>query len=220
MARRRPLLRKPRGPVEHVAAAAVGVALAVLLLGAAQSLLRSWPFLAAVAVLALAAAARQPALDRARTERLAALRLTLAQVDALDDQAFEYALRDLLIRDGWSARKVGQQGDQAADVTGQHPSHGRIVLQAKHTRVGAKVGVHVMYEVKGTAGPVHGADIAVVVTNGTLTRDAMAWGDRHRIHWIDRPRLETWADRGTPLHDLLALPGRPAKRRIGWRRVA
>ncbi|WP_327682429.1 restriction endonuclease [Kitasatospora sp. NBC_00458] len=203
--------RRPRGPVEQLAAALVGVAVAVAVLATAQALLRSWIFLAVVAVLALAAAACGPMLDRTRTERLAGLRLSLAEVDAMGDQAFEFALRDLLVRDGWAADKVGRQGDRAADVIGLHPKHGRIVLQAKHTAVGAKVGVHVMYEVKGTAGPVHGADVAVVVTNGGLTRDAMAWGDEYGIHWVDRARLESWAARGLPLHHLLALP----RRRLG-----
>ncbi|WP_425575600.1 restriction endonuclease [Streptomyces gobitricini] len=137
--------------------------------------------------------------------------MTLAEVDALSDVQFEFALRDLLIRDGWTARRVGQQGDQAADVIGQHPQYGRIVIQAKHTKVGAKVGSHVMYQVKGTAGPVHGANIAVVVTNGGFTRDAKHWGDQHHVHWIDRDRLHTWAQSGTPLRDLLRLHPRRSR---------
>ncbi|MFF2656161.1 restriction endonuclease [Kitasatospora sp. NPDC058032] len=201
--------RKPRGPVERLAAALVAAAVAVAVLGITQALLRSWVFLAAVAALALAGAVCGPMLERTRTERLAGLRLSLAEVDAMGDQDFEYALRDLLVRDGWTADQVGRQGDQAADVVGHHPRHGRIVLQAKHTTVGAKVGVQVMYQVKGTAGPVHGADVAVVVTNGGLTRDAMAWGDQYGVHWVDRARLESWAAVGRPLHHLLPLPRRP-----------
>jgi restriction system protein len=127
-----------------------------------------------------------------------------------------------MIRDGCTARRVGQQGDQAADVIAQHPCQGRIVLQAKHTTVGGKVGSHVMYQVKGTAGPVHGADIGVVVTNGSLTRDAKAWGDKHRLYWVDRERLRQWAEHGTPLNDLLRLPAaarrRPAVARRGLTR--
>ncbi|MER7668356.1 restriction endonuclease [Kitasatospora sp. NPDC096128] len=198
-------IRRPRGAREQLAALLVAVAVAVLVVSAVQTLLRSWVFLAVVAALALASAACGPVLDRARTRHLAALRIPLATVDAMDDRTFEYALRDLLVRDGWSAEKVGGQGDQAADVIGHHPDHGRIVVQAKHTRVAAKVGVHVMYEVKGTAGPAHGADVAVVVTNGGLTRSAMAWGDRHAVHWLDRARLEVWAAAGVPLAEVLGL---------------
>ncbi|MGP4002880.1 restriction endonuclease [Streptomyces sp. 8N706] len=113
------------------------------------------------------------------------LRITLTQFDAMDDQEFEVALRDLLIRDGWSARKVGQPGDQGADVIGQDRQRGRIVVQAKHTKVAGKVGSQVMYQVKGTACPVHGADIAV---------------DQRILH----PRCQSV---GRPTQDLLGRPG-------------
>ncbi|MEU1287015.1 restriction endonuclease [Kitasatospora sp. NPDC005856] len=221
MARRRRRLRRPRGTIELVAACAVALAVLVLLVPAAgagaRAAVRLWPVLASVAVAAVVGAVarwmHRRAADRRRTERLATLRLGLSGIDALDDQEFEYALRDLLVRDGWSARKVGQQGDQAADVIGRHPALGRIVLQAKHTKVGAKVASQVMYQVNGTAGPVHGADTAVVVTNGSFTRDAKAWGDRHGVHWVDRDRLRQWAEHGVALHDLLRLPARTLGRR-------
>ncbi|MCX5215745.1 restriction endonuclease [Kitasatospora sp. NBC_00240] len=223
MARRRRRLRRPRGATELLAAAAVALAALVWLAqaaaAAARTAARNWPVLAALAgVAAVGAAAwwvRRHAAARVRAERLATLRLSLAGIDALGDQEFEFALRDLLVRDGWSARKVGQQGDQAADVIGQHPALGRIVLQAKHTKVGAKVGSQVMYQVKGTAGPAHGADIAAVVTNGSFTRDAKAWGDKHHVHWVDRDRLRLWAEHGVALHDLLRLPARTSRRGLG-----
>ncbi len=155
---------------------------------------------------------------RANSERLARLRITLSELDAMDDQQFEYALRDLLVRDGWAARRVGGGGDQAADVIGVRIPLGRIVVQAKHTRVGGKVGSSVMYQVNGTAGPAHRADHAVVVTNGAFTRDAMAWGDRHGVRWVDRDRLNRWAHEGKALHELLGLPAR--RTRLPWRRAA
>ncbi|MEE1783384.1 restriction endonuclease [Streptomyces sp. SP17BM10] len=221
MARRRRRLRRPRGTTEFVAASTVALAVLVLLVRAAEAGTRAamahWPVLAALVGAAGVAAAvwwaRRRTATRARLQRLATLRLSLPGIDALGDQEFEYALRDLLVRDGWSARKVGRQGDQAADVIGRHPALGRIVLQAKHTTVGAKVGSQVMYQVKGTAGPVHGADVAVVVTNGSFTRDAKVWGDKHGVHWIDRDRLGRWAEHGTALHDLLRLPAGPPRRR-------
>jgi len=137
--------------------------------------------------------------------------LTLTEI-AMGDRQFEFALRDLMIRDGCTARQVGRQGDQAADVIAEDPRRGRIVLQAKHTTVGGKVSSHVMYQVNGTAGPVHGANFAVVVTNGSFTRDAQTWGNKHHVHWIDRDRLRLWAEHGTPLPDLLRLPA-PGRRR-------
>lgn len=118
-----------------------------------------------------------------------------------------------------SAQQVGQAGDQAADVIGQHAQRGRIVLQAKHTTVGGKVDSKVMYQVKGTAGPVHKADVAVVGTNGGFTRDAKAWGERHQVHWVDRERLRQWPEEGVPLHTLLRLSAR-RPRRTSVRRAA
>lgn len=227
MGRRTLRLRKPRGSGEQAAALVVACAvlwlLATMAAAAWHAATRVWPWLAAfIAAAAVYGAWRMLSTARARRVRaqtLARLRLTLAEIDALDDQAFEFALRDLLIRDGWTAHRVGQQGDQAADVIGQDRQRGRIVLQAKHTRVAGKVGSAVMYQVKGTAGPVHGADIAVVVTNGSFTRDARAWGEQYHVYWVDRDRLRRWAEDGTPLQDLLRLPNRTA-RRTALRRAA
>ncbi|GLV89214.1 hypothetical protein Slala04_06680 [Streptomyces lavendulae subsp. lavendulae] len=224
--RRRSIRWRPRSTADVLGAAAVALALAVALAQAASHLLakaaESWPLLVLIG-LALATGLawlriRRSRRNRADSERLARLRITLAELDAMDDQQFEYALRDLLVRDGWVATKVGRGGDQAADVIGVLVPLGRIVVQAKHTRVGGKVGSSVMYEVNGTAGPAHRADHAVVVTNGSFTRDAMAWGDRHGVHWIDRDRLDQWAHEGKALHELLRLPSRHS--RLPWRRAA
>lgn len=140
-----------------------------------------------------------------RDERLARLRLSLEQIDALSPAAFELAVRDLMIRDGIASRHVGHAGDQAADVIGRDGMGRAFVAQCKHTRTGSRVGVRVMYEVNGTAGPVHGADVAVVVTNGMFTRDAVAFAQTHGIKLIDRHRLRSWAAEGEGLHALVGL---------------
>lgn len=220
MARRRMRLRKPHGSGEHLAAAVVAVAVAVAtaktLNAAWHALPHIWPLVVTLAAAGpLYGLLRHLRVARARATRAAALqrlRITLLDVDTMNDEQFEHALRDLLIRDGWTARHVGRKGDQAADVIGEDRQRGRIVLQAKHTKVGGKVGSSIMYQVKGTAGPVHRADHAVVVTNGFLTRDAQAWGDRHGIHWVDRDGLRAWAEQGAALHELLGLPSRPSLR--------
>ncbi|MGW0827842.1 restriction endonuclease [Streptomyces sp. NPDC002845] len=220
-------LRAPRGRRERVAAVLVALAVATVLVQAATALwraiVRGWPFAVAVAVASLLAVVwwqvRRVRLRRTQAALIAVLQLPLDRIDSLGDAEFEFALRDLLIRDGWSAQRVGQAGDQAADVIGRHAQRGRIVLQAKHTTVGGKVDSKVMYQVKGTAGPVHKADVAVVVTNGGFTRDAKAWGERHQVHWVDRERLRQWAEDGVPLHTLLRLPARKA-RRTAVRRAA
>lgn len=222
MGRKRLGIRRPRGTSEVVSAAVVALAIVVLAVrmaaAAVGALRHAWPFLLALVLLAAAVGvwriARAMGGRRRAAERMALLRITLAEFDAMDDRQFEYALRDLLVRDGWPARRVGGGGDQAADVIGDHTHSGRIVVQAKHTRVGGKVGSSVMYAVKGTAGPAHRAHHAVVVTNGTFTRDAMAWGDRHSVHWIDRDKLRRWAEHGTALHELLKLSARARRGRF------
>lgn len=219
-------IRRPRGTAEVLSATVVALAALVLIFQMAaavvETLKDAWAFLLVLALVMGAVGAFRIARTmhgrRRDAERLATLRITLVEFDAMDDQQFECALRDLLVRDGWVARRVGGSGDQAADVISDDVRHGRIVVQAKHTRVGGKVGSSVMYAVKGTAGPVHRADHAVVVTNGTFTRDAMAWGDRHSVSWVDRDRLRRWAEDGTALHRLLGLPAR--SRRVWFWRAA
>ncbi|MGI5372701.1 restriction endonuclease [Streptomyces sp. CA-251387] len=213
-------LRAPRGRSEQLAAAAVAAAAGWGLLQAVTALgqlaARLWPVLA---VLAAAGAGyglwrirRAGRIRRVRAQMLARLHITLDQFDAMNDRQFEQALRDVLVRDGWRARQVGRAGDQGADVIADHPALGRLVVQAKHTTTAAKVGSPVLYQLKGTAGPVHGAHLAVVITNGHLTRDAKSWGERHQIHWVDRDRLRQWAEHGTPLHELLRLTARTGRR--------
>lgn len=213
-------LRRPRGRREQVAAVLVAVAVVTMLVNTAGAVrdaaVHGWPVVTILAVAGLAGLGWRQLQGvhrrRAQAELLAVLQIPLTRIDALTDAEFEFALRDLLIRDGWSARQVGKKGDQAADVIGRHLQRGRIVLQAKHSTVGGKVDSKVMYQVKGTAGPVHGADVAVVVTNGGFTRDAKAWGDQHQVHWVDRERLRQWAEDGVPLQDLLRLPVRRPRR--------
>ncbi|WP_330358374.1 restriction endonuclease [Streptomyces chartreusis] len=177
---------------------------------------RLWPLLLVLAAMGLgyglwrlrrAARAR-----RVRAGMLARLHITVAEFDAMNDRQFEQALCDVLIRDGWRARQVGRAGDQGADVIAEHPVLGRLVVQAKHTTTAAKVGSPVLYQLNGTAGPVHRADLAAVITNGRLTRDAQVWGERHRIYWVDRDRLRQWAEHGVPLQGLLRLAGRAGRR--------
>ncbi|GGX94861.1 restriction endonuclease [Streptomyces fructofermentans] len=218
--------RRPRGRTEQLAAVLV-VAAAVWMAArtavvAVQAALAGWPWVAAAAT-ALAGyglwrAGRTVRRRRRHTALMARLRLSLVELDEMDDRRFEYALRDLLVRDGWAARQVGRAGDQGADVIADCARYGRLVVQAKHTRVGGRVGSSVMYQLNGTAGPVHRADAAVVVTNGAVTRDAKAWAERHGIAWVDRERLQQWADDGVPLGELLRLPSQRS-RSLGRRGV-
>ncbi|MFB0629790.1 restriction endonuclease [Streptomyces sp. AB3(2024)] len=176
-----------------------GLALVALVAVAGVAAAQGRPVALATA-LALVAVAGWRTLNRAA--RPAALRITLAEFDAMGHEEFEYAVRDLLVRDGWGARG-------ATGVIGGDARHGRILVRARHTRAGAAgatVGSSAMAEAMGSAGPAHRAEHAVVVTNGGLTQDAKAWGDRHGVRWIDRDLLRRWAEQGAPLADLLRLP--------------
>ncbi|ATZ28484.1 Restriction endonuclease [Streptomyces lavendulae subsp. lavendulae] len=183
------------GPGRRIAVG--GLVLVALVAVAGVAAAQGRPVALATA-LALVAVAGWRTLNRAA--RPAALRITLAEFDAMGHEEFAYAVRDLLVRDGWGAR--GAAG------------HGRLLVRARHTRAGAAgatVGTSVMAEAKGAAGPAHRAEHAVVVTNGGFTPDAKAWGERHGVRWIDRELLRRWAEQGAPLADLLRLPPDPLR---------
>ncbi|WP_075018286.1 IS5/IS1182 family transposase [Actinacidiphila rubida] len=151
----------------------------------------------------------------------------------MDDQSFEFALRDLMVRDGCpTARRVGQAGDQCADVIASHPRYGHVVIQAKHTTVSAKVGSYVMYQVNGTAGPVLLAALAptldqavraasrkaYVLLDGTLlpidriATDRPFYSGKHKKHGMNVQVLSDpfgrllWASPALPgaIHDVRA----------------
>lgn len=215
--RARQVLRRvhlPRTPSDWLAAAvvaAVALYFAFIATRAATLwLLAHWPVLPAAGCFAIGVAVlvagRRAAVARERAARLAELRFSLAELDALDPTAFEFALRDLLIRDGCTAEQVGGANDHAADVLARTPRGLRLVLQAKHTRTGARVPSKVVFEVNGTARTFHGADAAVIVTNGGFTLNARKAAAHAGIHLVDRALLHTWATSGITLPDLLRLP--------------
>jgi restriction system protein len=125
--------------------------------------------------------------------RASGLTFTVRVIDELTPRDFELAIRDLMLRDGVSARHVGRTGDKAADVIGAGAEGAVYIAQCKHTTVGGKVGVRVIYEVNGTVRPVHGADTALVVTNGAFTKDAREQARDFGIHLVDRVALHQWA---------------------------
>ncbi|GLZ09250.1 restriction endonuclease [Actinomadura sp. NBRC 104412] len=143
---------------------------------------------------------------RAAARRLQLLSYTLEEIDAMTPTGFEEAVRKLMIRDGITSQRVGGSNDRAADVIGRHAPTGlKVVVQCKHTTTGAKVPPKVIYEVNGTAGPAHGADVAVVVTNGGFSVKARQCAREFRMALIDRDTLELWAGQGASVVDLLAL---------------
>ncbi|MFE4253347.1 restriction endonuclease [Streptomyces sp. NPDC056910] len=218
MSRRRPTRRTVRlRPTrrskkrDEQIALLVGAVVAVgLAVAAVQWLLAHWWLLVLMAVIASVAGGfwLQQVRQKAEWQRVhaQALRMRIAEIDALDHRAFEFAVRDLMRRDGCTAEQVGGAGDDACDVRATDPA-GRIwAIQCKHRRDGDRgsaVGVGVLQQVNGTARQVHGADIAVVLTNGRFSSKAIPWGREHRIHLVDRRVLGEWAAGSRPLWDLL-----------------
>ncbi|MFJ7280307.1 restriction endonuclease [Kitasatospora sp. NPDC098663] len=227
MASRRPPARRRRGrrPARRddatwlayslLAIAAVSTAAAVL-----RWLAANWWIPTGLALAAGCGAAvvlRNRALA-AREHRLRAAQLRLALsgpggIDHMTPDGFEYAVRDLLQRDGCRARKVGRANDQSVDVLAEDPAGRRWAVQCKHKQdpVGGKpVGVGVLYALAGTYQRAHNAHLAAVVTNGRFSRDAHRWGAEQGLLLVDRTALARWAAGGQPLWNVL--PHVPAPR--------
>ncbi|MBO2461493.1 restriction endonuclease [Actinomadura violacea] len=220
-------VRRPRTVQDWIGAALLtvfAVAVAVQLLGQLlRALVATWWVIPALLV---AGGAVWWTRGRARSlralvqaQRRADLTLPLAEIDVLDPQEFEVAVADLMMRDKITAWRVGGSDDQAADVIGLHAATGtRIVVQCKHTTRAANVGAPVIYQVNGTAGPAHRADVAVVVTNGGFTPSARRNAEQFRIALLGRAELERWAAHGISLPELLGLgTGRGRRHRLRFR---
>ncbi|MFD7908604.1 restriction endonuclease [Kitasatospora sp. NPDC059747] len=223
--RRPPVRRRRRRPVRRgdgtwIVYGVAGLFAFGLVVTVVRWLAANWWVLVVAAVVAGAAGAavvRRRALA-ARQQQLHAAQLRLALsgpggIDHMKPDAFEYAVRDLLQRDGCRASKVGRAGDQSVDVLAEDPMGRRWAVQCKHKQdpVGGKpVGVGVLYALAGTYQRVHGAHVAVVVTNGRFSRDSRHWGAEQGILLVDRPTLARWAAGGQPLWDVL--PRVPAPR--------
>lgn len=132
-------------------------------------------------------------LEVGRSARKAEFSPGARTVDGASPAEFEEIVRRLLERDGLRAEVVGGRGDQAVDVLAVDAADRTLAVQCKHTTRGRKVGSEVLYRINGTAGPVYGATQSMVVTNGSFTRDAVAWGKQHGILLVDREALLAWA---------------------------
>lgn len=151
--------------------------------------------------------------------RVRGLRYGLAQLDGLHHSQFEDAVRELMRRDGCpDAVRVGGRGDLGADVKATDPYGRRWVIQCKHRRdglAGSAVGTPDLQVLNGTARQIHGADVAVIVTNGRVTAPAVTFAGQQRLHVVDRHTLAAWASGSRPLWELLRAvppPRRPTTR--------
>ncbi|WP_442815910.1 restriction endonuclease [Streptomyces sp. NBC_01768] len=197
-----------------VAVLAVAVVVAVV-----NWLLVHWWVLVAIGVLAVLGGGvwLHQKQQRARWEavRTQGLRYGLTQLDSLHHARFEDAVRELMHRDGCQdAVRVGGAGDLGADVKATDPYGRRWVIQCKHRRnglAGSAVGTPDLQVLNGTARQVHGADIAVIVTNGRVTAPAVTFAKQQRLHVVDRDTLGTWAAGSRPLWELLRAVPPPRK---------
>ncbi|WP_331763437.1 restriction endonuclease [Streptomyces anulatus] len=143
-----------------------------------------------------------------------ALRYGLPELDALHHRDFEYAIRDLMLRDGCTdARQIGGAGDNGADVLATDPLGRAWVIQVKHRKDGDRgsaVGTPDLQRVNGTARQLYGADVVLVVTNGRFSTRCAPLATQLHMHLADRQVLATWASGGRPLWELL--PRIPAPR--------
>ncbi|MEV6477597.1 MULTISPECIES: restriction endonuclease [unclassified Streptomyces] len=157
---------------------------------------------------------QQQAWDRVRQQ---ALRYGLPQLDALHHRDFEYAIRDLMLRDGCTdARQIGGAGDNGADVLATDPLGRSWVIQVKHRRDGDRgspVGTPDLQRVNGTARQLYGADVVLVVTNGRFSTRCAPLATQLHMHLADRRTLATWASGGRPLWELLPKIPPPRKGR-------
>ncbi|MFJ4536606.1 restriction endonuclease [Streptomyces tibetensis] len=189
-----------------VAAAAIGLAVMVV-----NWLLAHWWVLLIALVLGVLAGIgwlhNRQQQTRWEAVRAHGLRYGLSQLDALHHAEFEEAVRDLMRREGCQdAQRVGGGGDLGADVKATDPLGRRWVIQCKHRRNGTRgsaVGTPDLQVLNGTARPVHGADVAVIVTNGRVTGPAVTFAQQQRLHVVDRQTLAVWASGSRPLWELL-----------------
>ncbi|MFJ1649585.1 restriction endonuclease [Streptomyces sp. NPDC088258] len=188
--------------------AVVGVSLAVVVF---QWLMAHWWVLVVLAVPACGAGAAWAHWrgQRARWARVKerGLRYQLSQLDALHHREFEYAVRDLMLRDGCrDAVQVGGRGDNGADVKATDPLGRRWVIQCKHRKAGwsgSAVGTPDLHVLNGTGRQLHGGDVIVLVTNGRFSSQCPPYAKSQRLHLVDRQLLGEWAAGSRPLWEIL-----------------
>ncbi|MFD7299144.1 restriction endonuclease [Streptomyces sp. NPDC059897] len=219
--RRRPTRRQQRQQAQLTAWLLGAAAAVALVIPAVNWLLTHWWLLVVLAVASalVGAVLLHRRRQRARWEqtRRQGLRYALPRLDALHHREFEYAIRDLMRRDGCTdARQIGGAGDNAADVLATDPLGRKWVIQCKHRRNGAggsSVGTPDLQRVNGTARQLYGADVVLVVTNGLFSTRCAPLARQLRMHLADRHLLADWAAGSRPLWDLLPQippPGRPS----------
>ena len=118
-----------------------------------------------------------------RKQRLAAS--GIADIDAMDGEAFEQYLEVLFGRLGYRVERTQYVGDYGADLI-THKDGVKTVVQAK--RYAKAVGIKAVQEAVAAKG-MYGCTEAMVVTNSTFTRAATELARANRVALWDRERL-------------------------------
>ncbi|WP_328657656.1 restriction endonuclease [Streptomyces sp. NBC_00334] len=112
---------------------------------------------------------------------------------ALSPTEFEYAVAELCRKDGCTrVQAIGGAGDLGADVVAYTPDGCKVVIQCKQYR--GKVASPDLQRFAGTVFNVHRADVAVLVTTGTVTTPAARLAKATGIEIVHAERLDRWAD--------------------------
>ncbi|MFC9268108.1 restriction endonuclease [Streptomyces zhihengii] len=112
---------------------------------------------------------------------------------ALSPNEFEYAVAELCRKDGCTrVQAIGGTGDLGADVVAYTPDGRKVVIQCKQYR--GKVASPDLQRFAGTVFTIHRADVAVLVTTGTVTSPAARLAKAAGIEIVHADRLDRWAD--------------------------
>jgi restriction system protein len=103
-------------------------------------------------------------------------------------------------------RVSGRAGDMGADVTARTPDGRRLVVQCK--RYAGNLSSPDVQRFAGTAREIHGADVALLVTTGRPTTQALQVARQCRIDLVDRPVLARWIATGISPDVLISDRGR------------
>lgn len=137
----------------------------------------------------------------------------MVEVRNMGHRAFEQMTARLMVRDGFRLiRAHGGSGDLGADVIAEGPAGQRIVIQCKHSSRRADVGTPELQRLNGTAVPVHGADVVIMLTNTGFTTPGRQFAQTHGIHAMGYLALQKWATWGDPLGEVLGLSEDGARR--------
>ncbi|MFH0176954.1 restriction endonuclease [Streptomyces cacaoi] len=119
--------------------------------------------------------------------------------EELDPYEFEEAIAELCRRDGCTeVEVVGGAGDLGADVVARTPDGRVLVIQCKRYSDTNRVGSQDMQRFGGTCFPVHGAEVAAVVTTGDFTAPAVEYARQCGIVCVDGEDLGRWQDAAGP----------------------